>query len=415
MIMLRLCAVLAGTLFVSCTAFAQLAGTGQPPIDSVGGAAAYLDTKGAAKGLFVDTQSRADVVNFYFDEHVVSEGIDAEWTGAVDTCSPGITSMEYEMETLRRVNFYRAMAGLPGDVTFNGEWNAKCQDAALMMIAEGSLSHTPPPSWACFTDDGQEAAGKSNLAIGASGPRAIDLYMIDSGANNQAVGHRRWILFPPQQTMGTGSVTAINNSFAGANALWVIGGATGQASQPVAWPPEGFTPFDLVPGRWSYSHPGANFSGADVTMIQGGASVDLTVLPIQNGFGDNTIVWEPVLTKGFAGGPDQTFTVMIDNVVAGGESQMILYDVTVIDPNVAGPMEGEGEDEGASMMEGEGMSESEGEGMMEGEGEGMNDTTVGHLDCAGSGNEIAAGALGADASVLLITMLAISSRRRFAI
>ena len=76
-----------------------------------------------------------------------------------------------------RINYFRAMAGLPGDVVFDTTWNAQCQEAALMMIAEGNLSHSPPTGWACYSADGATAAGKSNLALGNHGPGAIDAYI----------------------------------------------------------------------------------------------------------------------------------------------------------------------------------------------------------------------------------------------
>lgn len=222
------------------------------------------------------------------------------------------------------------------------------------MIANGMLSHTPPPSWTCFTLDGSEAASNSNIAIGGDGPTAVDLYMEDDGDVNEPVGHRRWLLFPSQETMGTGSVTASNGFFFGANAIWVIGGFGGGASQPAAWPPEGFVPFQVVYDRWSYSRPNGDFSGATVTMTQDGNPVVVDVLPIQNGFGDNTLVWEPRITKGFPGGDDQSFTVRIEDVVVNFVPQTIAYTVTVIDPSVAGGGGGEGVGEGGGEGTGDG-------------------------------------------------------------
>lgn len=330
-------------LLLGGTAFGQEGLLGDPPLGIYYGPA----PKAAhVKGLAVDTSNRSAVADFFFDVYMASEGFDAQWTGSVNGCIAGTTATDFRDAVALRINFYRAMAGVPAVVAFSDDFNAKCQVAALMMRAEGALSHNPPANFECFTADGAEAAANSNLALNSFGPDAVDLYMRDSGANNTAVGHRRWILFPPQETMGAGDVTA---QF-GANALWVIGGATGSASMPVAWPPEGFVPEDIVFARWSYSSPGANFSQATVTMTENGSDIPVVQQPIANGFGDNTVVWEPNFAKGAAkGAADMTVTVRIDDVIVGGQPEVVMYDVTIFDPAVAGPMDGAGEGNGDSI------------------------------------------------------------------
>ena len=52
---------------------------------------------------------------------------------------------------LLRLNYYRAMAGVPATVTFSDTYNAMDQQAALMMSANGQLSHSPPTTWTCYT------------------------------------------------------------------------------------------------------------------------------------------------------------------------------------------------------------------------------------------------------------------------
>ena len=224
-----------------------------------------------------------------------------QWNGSLAQCLPGTTSLAYEEATIRRVNYYRAMAGLPGDVTLDPVWNAKCQAAAQMMSAQGELSHDPDSSWACYSEDGDEAAGHSNLAAHSAGPEAIDDYIADLGKYNYFVGHRRWILYPRQKVMGTGSVppSRLDNTYYWrANALWVTGGFGLRPATPewVAWPPEGYVPYQVVYPRWSFSYPRADFTGTDVTMSESGTPVSLTILALDKndrGYADNTIVWEP--------------------------------------------------------------------------------------------------------------------------
>src|SRR5437762_304935 len=144
--------------------------------------------------------------------------------------------------------------------------------------------------------------------------------MQDPGAGNTAVGHRRWILFPPETSMGNGNTTATNNTFQGtfigSNALGVIGSFGPRPATPefVAWPPSGFVPFQVVYARWSFSFPSADFTQASVSMTQGATPVGLTVLTQSQGFGDNTIVWEPSANFSTAPSADTPYTVNLNNV-----------------------------------------------------------------------------------------------------
>jgi hypothetical protein len=286
----------------------------------------------------VNLADRAAVVQFYQTTYLASQGITSGWTGNRTTCSAGTTSQAYADATILRVNFYRAMAALPGDVILSNAWNLESQDAALMMSAQGALSHSPGTNWSCYTSGGADAAGKSNLALGADAAAAVDLYMDDPGSGgNAAVGHRRWILYPPTKIMGTGSIPG-SGGWA-ANDLWVIGGSGSRPAQPawVAWPPPNYVPWQIMPqssGRWSFSYPGATFSGAAVFMQHAGTNVALTLEAQAQGYGDNTIVWVPQGIPTGAPPGDLTYSVTVSNVVVSGQSQVFTYNVTVIDPNV---------------------------------------------------------------------------------
>jgi hypothetical protein len=135
------------------------------------------------------------------------------------------------------------MAGVPASVTFNASNNAKDQQAAVMLSANTNVSHFPPPSWKCYTADAAEAAQNSNVAVGYAGADAITGYIWDFGFENAAVGHRRWLLYPQTQVMGTGDVPA-QNGRQPANANWVYDGnfngpRPATRTPFVAWPPAG--------------------------------------------------------------------------------------------------------------------------------------------------------------------------------
>ncbi len=299
---------------------------------------------GSRAALTVDPSNRSAVADFFNSVYVPALAVPAGWTGSVATCVPGVTSAAYIAATINMVNFYRAMARLPADVENDPALDAKAQQAALMMAAQVDLSHTPPPGWACFTADGAEAALKSNLALGAAGATAVTLYGADEGV--AGLGHRRWIVFPPLASVGTGSTdtggTAVRNHRSRANALWVVGTGGPRPATPeqVAWPPTGFVPFQVVYPSWSFAVNTAaavDFSTATVTMTQGNAAVPLTMEPIVSGFGDETISWQPTLPPLQAGMADATFTVTVTNVTVGGAARTFTYDVTVFDPATGSP------------------------------------------------------------------------------
>ena len=241
-----------------------------------------------------------------------------------------------------RVNYYRALVGLPPATLLTGTPTTQAQAAALMMSANNALSHAPPTSWLCYSANGATGAANSNLALGISGVAAIDGYMSEPGAGNSAAGHRRWILYPPRAAFGTGDVPTSASSNPRANDLFVFGPTTTRPATPngIAWPPEGFVPYQNLPAgsnRWSLSFPGANFSGATVTMTGPGGSIPVTLETVQNGYGDNTIVFRPT---GFSyANPvvDRSYTILVSNLSGAGVPASIQYTVTVINPIALGP------------------------------------------------------------------------------
>ena len=292
----------------------------------------------AAAGFAVDRTSRRDVLAFYHTIYSASENYAAnrQWTGDVTAGLPGTTSVAFKADVLRRINFYRALCGLPADIALNDALNAKCQEAALMFSANSDIEHFPPTWWTHYTANAAEAAGKSNIAYGSHGPGAVDAYMEDYGSNNTAVGHRRWLLYPLAQTMGTGDVPASAGK-PEANAIWVIGNFKSSAPKKfTAWPNAGYVPNDLVPARWSLSYPGANFGSATVAMSLNGTSVPLQVVSrsISN-IGENTIVWEPLSLDLDALG-DLTCNVTVSGISGTGVPTSQSYSVTLFDPFVLG-------------------------------------------------------------------------------
>lgn len=304
---------------------------------------------GTGAGLSIDTTDR-EAVRLFFNKVYVQPDVPMGWTGNYRTGDAGTVSAAFQAATMQRLNWYRAMAGLPADTTLSAEPSAKDQQAALMMSANGQLSHTPPADWKSYTQTGAEAAGNSNLALGANGPAAIDAYIADFGDNNAPVGHRRWILYPQTRAFGSGDVPPMDLDGGarvyGANALWVLDGNY-SAPRPhvrddfVAWPARGFMPYPVVVERWSLSYPKADFSTAQVAVTRDGNPVPVTLEKVHPEYGEPTIVW---VVGGIGANHrhdrparDMRYHVVVSGVTVAQQARTFEYDVTVFDPAIDTP------------------------------------------------------------------------------
>ena len=299
----------------------------------------------APASVVIDPQNRNQVASAYLSVFVPLAAVPSGWNGNVGNCIAGTTSAAYRQASIERVNFYRALAGLPGNIILlGGSEAADTQAAALVFSANQQLSHAPPDNWTCWTQAAYDGAGSSNIALGygsnaAAGTGAVDLYMDDSGGGNTAAGHRRWILYPPQKKMDSGSIP-YSPQWA-ANALWVLSGWGARPPTPngVAWPPRGYVPWQLLPdqsNRWSFSWNGASFANATVSMTRNGVPLGVPAYePIQNGYGDNTLVWKPQGVTYAQPAADVSYHVTISGISGGGAPPSVGYDVIVIDPSVS--------------------------------------------------------------------------------
>jgi uncharacterized protein YkwD len=283
---------------------------------------------------WIDTSTRQVVKDYYQDVYTGSGSLPADWTGDYSACDPGAVSPSFLASVLQRVNYFRTMAGIPAVTALSDTYNRHAQAAALMMSRNDALNHTPPGTWQCYSAAGAHGAENSNLALGADGPRAIDLYMADN--NISVVGHRRWMLYPQTQQMGVGDVPG-GSGFPATNALFVIDGKflgpEPQTRDPfVAWPPPGYVPYQVVYGYWSFAYPDADFSAATVTVSRDGISVPVAPETPVDGYGENTLVWTPQGIDTGKLAADTTYHVVVSNVRDGAQRLIFSYDVTLFDP-----------------------------------------------------------------------------------
>ncbi len=319
-----------------------------PPIDPTASVLRKSDLKltpaDHTGGWTIDTTDRLQVRSFFNTVYQASKNTPMAWTGDVSNCNPGHTGIDYQNAVLARINYYRAMAGVPANIVFDPTLNAKAQQMALMMSAQQNISHAPPSSWHCYTADGADAAGHSNLSIGLTGWEAIDGQVRDNGDNNATVGHRVWLFLPQTETMGLGNVAASstsNEQWWSANAVWVYSDEYNNPPPPsrdgfIAWPVKGYNPFPIVPIRWSFTYPNTDFSEASIHITQND-----TTIPLSIDRADNWLVWRLHDTEAAIDtlwprpSQDEHYTVHISNAVVNGQAQSFSYTVSIFDPLVA--------------------------------------------------------------------------------
>jgi hypothetical protein len=290
----------------------------------------------------VDIHSRENVRSFYNAVYNSSNNVAVDWTGDVRTCNAGDSSQTYKDATLRRINFFRAMAGVPAWITFSASANASAISAALLASANNALSHFPPQSWKCYSSARAQGSASSNIALGKIGANAITAYIEDAGKHNLSVGHRRWLLYPQTRVMGAGDISPQPGTGQKASAITIFDDQFGRArpqtrNQYVTWPPTGFVPYQLIFPRWSFSLANADFSHASVSVTLNNQEIPLEILPIGNGYGENTIVWEINSSELIKPSTDLVYIVEIHNVLIDGRfSKDFNYQVKAFDSAIEG-------------------------------------------------------------------------------
>jgi uncharacterized protein YkwD len=265
------------------------------------------------------------------------------WTGNADKCLPGIISAAAQAKTLKRVNYFRKLCGLP-DVTFDNTLSLISQVSALISDANNKLAHQPAATSKCYTLEAATGCNKSNLVYSsaayspsATASGAVKSYMDDylsySVNSNKEVGHRRWVIYSKAKIFGHGSTNK-------ADALYVIGSFLFTPNVPnfIAFPPKGYVPRTILVPRWSFAIPNADFSGAKVSVTdEAGVNYPITQYPAANGYGDNTIVWDiPAAALAITSTEDKVFCVKIAGVKLNGAAQPeYKYNVVAIDDTPA--------------------------------------------------------------------------------
>lgn len=309
--------------------------------------------------LDVDTSSRNDVISFYQNVYQASEDFATkiQWTGNADTCHAGTISQDFISQVRRRVNYYRALAGVPASIVMNDGSTVltnsffyqgsnipsanttkaqAAQQSALIVTRMDSLTHSPDPNSTqfCFTPQGGNGSEFGNIAVGLFGPDAINGY-IREDENNPAAGHRRWIFYNESTNFATGDIPP-NGSRRASNSLYVFqrpAELTTQTPQFVAWPYAGKFPRQHTTEYWSLSYPKADFANATVTITKNGQPVTVDSINRESGFGHSSIVWRvKSIRADKLEDDDSTYKVTVGNIGGGGPTSYT-YDITFFNAN----------------------------------------------------------------------------------
>ncbi len=264
----------------------------------------------------------------------------------IAACQAGTLKPEVGQRVLATLNYIRGLHNLP-PATYSTADEPAVQQSALMMAANGQLSHFPPSSWNCYTAAGATAAGQSNIYLGTGGLRYsqdADLlagWLIDTNnvvANN--IGHRRWLLYPFLSTIAYGRTAGVwqSSNRADGASIKVI-----NTSQNTAGPLPDYVayPFQDYPARYfetgallsfgvianKSSNFGANqsvsYAGATISVrARGGAALTVSNISWDNdGYGlPNSLQWS---VAGLAA--NTTYDVTISNVTVSGAARNYSY------------------------------------------------------------------------------------------
>jgi tetratricopeptide (TPR) repeat protein len=214
-----------------------------------------------------------------------------KWNGYVDSCISGSMPREVVYRLQDRINYFRRTAGLDEEIFLDKSNNMYCMIAAMMCEANKSMSHEPSDGWRCFIPAGFDALKTSILSKDGNPSIAITAAM---GQNHPTVGNRRWLLYPKALNMGIGTaksytaIRAVDNSREMDSLKYT--------KKYVAWPPAKECPKMLLFKKWSFSID-LPLGGATVQMTdQDGFEIDLKQETLADGYGLNTLAWEPSIS-----------------------------------------------------------------------------------------------------------------------
>lgn len=222
---------------------------------------------------------------FYPDFRALSAPLFAEQPD-IPACRGGRLHEDAIRDAWQALNDIRRLHGL-APVEPDRHDTAATQ-AALMLAANGSLSHAPPASWRCHSAAGAKALADSLLSGGVTArnlafhtpAQDIIAWLTDNNATAaDSIGHRRWLLDP---FLGKAAYARVSGSTGGqkvtvASVLHVTG-----IARPAAGPELIAYPYQDYPARFFHDDTLLSLSLlVDRQRRQGNAAVDFSAVRIR--------------------------------------------------------------------------------------------------------------------------------------
>lgn len=267
----------------------------------------------------------------YNAHYVAYTRTNVRWTnGDVGSCTAGTLSTGMQDTFIHVVNYFRRQCYLP-EVTAASELHNDCMEAALMFKANLSTSANPPNTWTCYTAEGAAAAGASALAAGPDGTEAVWHWIQESGTAtaNYHCANRTRLLHMQGTAYGYGA-----NDYA--SVLYTSHNLTEPQTPPeyVAYPPARYFPSTLVPNRWSFTLPGANFANCTISM--GGPNINNPIILQKNlpatTAAQSTVTWDIASLQLPPPGGYIRYQVTLDGVVVQNQTKTYSYTVIIFNP-----------------------------------------------------------------------------------
>jgi hypothetical protein len=235
------------------------------------------------------SRAEAEVCDRWGRDWVDSGGTEWEATfGSNDMCDPGTVSEGAHANAIKRTNLYRWLAGL-GPVSEEPGRRSVQQACAVVQYGMGTLSHGPPTDAPCYSAEGAQGAGSSNLAQAGGGlARSVDLYVGDG--NVESLGHRRWVLNPSMVSTTFGYKPPFS-------CMYAFSSGQNTPADLQAWPPPGYVPASAAAGWWSLRVESRSFVAETTTVeldIDAGGFVPVDSWVVGGGYGAGPVLaWDP--------------------------------------------------------------------------------------------------------------------------
>ena len=243
------------------------------------------------------------------------------WNGATTACQAGEIDTDSVERALRLLNVRRFMAGLE-PVRLETSWTDAAQQCALIAHANQKLSHTPPPTWECWSDLGALTSSVSLVANRSAAP-SIAAFFEDPG-NESTMTHRRWLLSQQLESVGIGSTDRYACIVIDGRPLDTARGRKNARSERAsragvrtwaAWPPPGPVPigvFDLErldEMGWTIQSDTDELERATVKVTESGALLPVKVERLTAGYGSTSAL--RFMPDGWRTEADRTYRVSV--------------------------------------------------------------------------------------------------------